>query len=107
MKLSRIIHARSDNNSGFRPELPGTEANYTLENFKMRKIILALLIFAAFYAMNVWAQSPVSADDVAAMPVAETTEKAGLSFVGGFLILLSIGVGVIARKIYNYRSLLE
>ena len=73
----------------------------------MRKIIIALIVIASFYAMHVVAQSPVSANDVAAIQLAESTEKAGVSVIGILLIILAIGAGVIARKIYNYRSLME
>lgn len=70
----------------------------------MRKIILALLILASFYALNMWASSPLNPTDAIALEEATQTNGEA-SFTGGALILLSVVIGYFSKKLYVYRSL--
>lgn len=80
----------------------------TLENIIMKRIILVLLIVAGLYAMNVWAQNPVLEQEITNISnQAEPTSNDASFTLGGLLIMLSIGLGYLAKKIYVFRNLNE
>lgn len=72
----------------------------------MKKIILALIIVASLYALNVWAQTPVSESEISAINTDVQQDNASFT-LGSFLILFSIAAGYLAKKIYAFRSINE
>lgn len=70
----------------------------------MRKIILALILLASFYALSVWASNPLNPTNAPAIQDA-TLATGEASFTGGLLIFLSIGIGYFLKRLYRFRSL--
>lgn len=71
----------------------------------MKKIILFLLLIAGLYALNVWAENPVLDQEISNLSNYEAESEQASFTLGGLLIVLSIGMGYLAKKIYVFRNL--
>jgi hypothetical protein len=69
----------------------------------MKNLILVIVLFFSFVSMCSYAGAPAPADADAAEMVNATAGNA--YFSGILLILTSVMIGYVVRKVYTYRSL--
>ena len=69
----------------------------------MKNLILVTIVFFLFLTIPSFAATPSAGADEVAESAASAKTHAG--FTGSLIILMSVGVGYAARKIYQVRSL--
>jgi len=69
----------------------------------MKKIFLIVIFSVFIYTAQSWAQDSVNSDN-GAVPANHVPVNEKASFAGALLILMALGIGYSAKKIYVLRS---